>query len=193
MTSSRVKSNSFVNCYKIRNLISRLLDQFCLLWGNLIIGFDLSLFKIMFFSCHFLNIVDLEYVLNTGLWNFRGSLIVLRKWELDCVFDDMEFDSVEMWFQARNLSASKMNATNASFIGAFVGEYLQYDVGVANWKLDFPIWRIRVRMLVNHKLITGFFMERINKLRVWIPFRYERLADFCYYCESLYHMESSLY
>lgn len=107
------------------------------------------------------------------------------------MFDDMEFDRVEMWFQARNLPASKMNATNAAFIGAFVGEYFQYDVGVANWKLDFPIWRIRVRMLVNHKLITGFFMERINKLRVWIPFRYERLADFCYYCESLYHMESS--
>lgn len=41
------------------------------------------------------------------------------------------------------------------------------------------------------RFLRGFFLEREDKQRVWIPFRYERLADFCYSCGSLLHTETN--
>lgn len=64
-------------------------------------------------------------------------------------------------------------------------------LGVPNRSSSLPILRIRVLMPVLEKLTTGFFMEREGKSRVWLPFRYGMLADFCYCCGSLLHMDSA--
>lgn len=51
------------------------------------------------------------------------------------MFDDLDFDDVELWFQVHNLLVSKMNGANAAVIGAFVGKFVSHAVGGPKSKL----------------------------------------------------------
>lgn len=129
-------------------------------------------------------------VLLLGPWNFRGSLVVLKIWGADCVFDDLDFDLVDFWLHASNLPQCNLTVDCAAFIGNFVGKFVSADLGALLRKRQSHSLRIRVQLSLSHPLVTGFFLERAGKPRVWIPFRYERLADFCYRCGVLTHVET---
>lgn len=52
---------------------------------------------------------------------------------------------------------------------------------------------IRVRVLVNilKPLLTGCWIPRVNKAKVWVVFKYEKLQGFCYNCGILGHEKMS--
>uniref|UniRef100_A0A2N9ID60 Reverse transcriptase domain-containing protein n=1 Tax=Fagus sylvatica TaxID=28930 RepID=A0A2N9ID60_FAGSY len=45
--------------------------------------------------------------------------------------------------------------------------------------------RVRVSMVVDNPLITGFPLDRESLPTLWIPFKYEKLGNFCYGCGRL--------
>jgi hypothetical protein len=47
--------------------------------------------------------------------------------------------------------------------------------------------RVRVSMVVDNPLITGFPLVRESFPTLWIPFKYEKLGNFCYGCGHLGH------
>lgn len=139
--------------------------------------------------CTFVCFEDLGKVLNMGPWNFRGSLIVLCCSPDDCVFDDLDFDSVELWLHALNLPQCNINRECVVSIGNYGGTFLSVDLGSATRRIQHTFLRIKVQLSVFAKIVPRFFLEREGKTRVWIPFQYERLADFCY--GSLSHVEAA--
>ncbi|OMO50761.1 Zinc finger, CCHC-type [Corchorus capsularis] len=51
--------------------------------------------------------------------------------------------------------------------------------------------RWEVEIDVKKPLMSGFWVPRVDKERIWAEIRYERLADFCYNCGRLGHIEKN--
>ncbi|KAK9112323.1 hypothetical protein Scep_019842 [Stephania cephalantha] len=47
--------------------------------------------------------------------------------------------------------------------------------------------RVKVQIPLRSPLIQGLCLEVDEKTNIWIPFKYERLPSFCYYCDHLDH------
>lgn len=60
---------------------------------------------------------------------FEGSLILFCYWDLDCVFDELVFNNIDIWVQVFNLPLSRINEANASHIGAFIETFISLDMG----------------------------------------------------------------
>lgn len=71
---------------------------------------------------------ELKKVLLLGLWNFRGSLIILRCWMRDCVFNDLSFDYFDFGVQTFNISSCKLNRSNVECIENFIGSFLESEL-----------------------------------------------------------------
>ena len=56
----------------------------------------------------FQNSVDKDKVLKIAPWTFKGSHAVLKKWDKDLAFEDLDFSSSLFWAQNFNLSLNKM-------------------------------------------------------------------------------------
>lgn len=48
--------------------------------------------------------------------------------------------------------------------------------------------RFKVDISTTKPIPAGFFQDRDNRGELWIQFKYERLADFCYTCGDLNHV-----
>ena len=47
--------------------------------------------------------------------------------------------------------------------------------------------RVRVSIVVDKPLITGFPLVRESFPTIWIPFKFEKLGNFCYGCGHIGH------
>lgn len=75
-------------------------------------------------------------------------------------------------------------------IGSYIGEYVDSFGGSPNWSLRKHILRVQVKICIAERIPTRFYLDRSGMNRLWIPFKYERLADFCYSCGLLDHTEN---
>lgn len=79
---------------------------------------------------------------------------------------------------------------NAKKISDLIGTFESYDSSTPTQNFK-AFMRIRIRIDVTKSLKTGIFINRENGTIIWLPFRYERLSDFCYQCSKLGHPQSS--
>ena len=72
-------------------------------------------------------------------------------------------------------------------IGGFIGRAIDTDLtgsGVAQWR---RCVRVRVVIDISCPLIFGFPLDREGLPDIWIPFKFEKLGNFCYGCGRLGH------
>ena len=62
-------------------------------------------------------------------------------------------------------------------IGRLFGSVIDVDLAGNSWK---RFVRIRVALEVSAPLLTGFLLDREKLPDLWIPFKYEKLGNFCY-------------
>lgn len=90
----------------------------------------------------------------------------------------------DFWVQIHGLRFDRQNIINLNKIGRMLGRVLDTDLSGHGWK---HFIRVRVEVEVNKPLCTGFPMYREKLSALWIPFKYEKLGNFCYGCGILGH------
>nr|POF06778.1 hypothetical protein CFP56_60616 [Quercus suber] len=86
-----------------------------------------------------------------------------------------------------NPSVYSLSEENSLKIGSMAGRALETDfvgIGVGIWRNNV---RVRVAMDTSCPLVLGFPLERNQLLDLWVPFKYEKLGNFCFGCGLLGH------
>uniref|UniRef100_A0A7N2R5R6 CCHC-type domain-containing protein n=1 Tax=Quercus lobata TaxID=97700 RepID=A0A7N2R5R6_QUELO len=107
-----------------------------------------------------------------------------------CEVDDLDFSSIPLWVQIHGLPIEYMSKENAEEIGALVGEVLEVDFTGSGGVCMSKFLRVKVELKVEDPLLSGFFLDRNTQPNLWIRFKYERIAEFCFKCGRLGHLKA---
>ena len=89
--------------------------------------------------------------------------------------------------QIHGLPLDRQNEANLRRLGAILGNVKEVDM-VSNGPVAGKRFvRVRVGIDVNSPLSTGFPLNRKDLPILWIPFKYEKLGNFCYGCGVMGH------
>ena len=131
--------------------------------------------------------VDVRRVWDWRPWSFKGVHLILKKYEPDWSFNEVDFTETDLWVQVHELPVNRQNEVNLRRIGRILGKVIEVDlVGNGAGFGKRYVW-VRVSMEVNRPLVIGFPMYRKHLLALWILFKFEKLGNFCYGCGCLAH------
>ena len=130
-----------------------------------------------------------EQILEDGPWSVMGYCICLHRWQPGFTLDELDFSQVAYWVQVHGLSLDQMSPKNAKKVGDQIGRVMEIEDPISSHGIRRGFFRIRVLIDVSKPLPSGFWASRAGKSNVWASFKYEHLADFCYNCGCLGHVE----
>ncbi|XP_030955941.1 uncharacterized protein LOC115978054 [Quercus lobata] len=133
---------------------------------------------------------DKKRILELGPWNIEGFPLILKQWHQNMSVDDLDFSSIPLWVQIHGLPIEYMSKENAEEIGALVGEVLEVDFTGSGGVCMSKFLRVKVELKVEDPLLSGFFLDRNTQPNLWIRFKYERIAEFCFKCGRLGHLKA---
>lgn len=130
-----------------------------------------------------------EQILEDGPWSVMGYCICLHRWQPGFTLDEIDFSQVAYWVQVHGLSLDQMSPTNAKKVGDQIGKVMEIEDPISSHGIRRGFFRIRVLIDVSKPIPSGFWACRAGKSNIWASFKYEHLADFCYNCGCLGHVE----
>lgn len=132
--------------------------------------------------------LDMERVVNGGPWSYDNHLLVFGRVQLGVAMTTIPLFHVAFWVQAHNLPLGFMTTTVGTYLGNFIGSFMEYDKS-NNTNLWLKYMSIRVLIDVRLPL------KNERKVKVegveWslVSFKYERLGVFCFLCGLLDHSD----
>lgn len=83
-----------------------------------------------------------------------------------------------------------MTRSMALFAASQAGEVLEVD-----FRSQLQVWvaaymRCKIMLNLNNLLVSGFYLDREEGEKLWIQFRYEKVADLCFHCGRLGHSQN---
>ena len=113
--------------------------------------------------------------------------MILKRFSPDQSVAEVDFSTTEFWIQVHSLPLDRHSMENLLKIGSIAGRALETNfIGSSG-----GVWRryiqVRVEVDVNCPLAPGFPLERDHLPELWIPFKYEKLGNFCFGCGILGH------
>ena len=118
-------------------------------------------------------------------WSFDKHLIVMQRYDSDSPLQDIKFDRTTLWVQGHGLSLKYMNFEAGTKICEVVGEVIQpsdtrlFDAG--------NFIRVQVSIDLSLPLCRGHLISLSDEKEVWVSFKYEHIANICYWCGCLTH------
>jgi hypothetical protein len=134
--------------------------------------------------------VDLRNAFNRRPWTIRGAHLVLKTWEPNLSWQEVDFTTSTFWVQVHGLPPIWQNKENIESIGAAAGKVLEMDFNGEpriQWQ---RFVRVRVEVDLSSPFCPGIFLPRNGLHDIWIPLKYERLPALCFTCGSIGHDES---
>ncbi|GMJ10454.1 hypothetical protein HRI_004714500 [Hibiscus trionum] len=131
-----------------------------------------------------------EQILEEGPWSVMGYCICLHRWQPGLTLEELDFSQVPYWVQVHGLSLDQMSPKNAKKVGDQIGRVLEIEDPISSHGIRRGFFRIRVLIDVSKPLPSGFWASRAGKSNIWVSFKYEHLADFCYKCGCVGHVEA---
>ena len=120
-------------------------------------------------------------------WTVKGEYLILKHFSSDLSISEVDFSTTEFWIQVYGLPLNRVSMENLLKIGSIVGKALDTDAvspGQRIWRISL---KVRVEFDISCPLIPGFPLERDGLPDLWIPFKYEKLGNFCFKCGMLGH------
>ena len=112
---------------------------------------------------------------------------MLKRFSPDISVSEVDFSFMEFWIQIHGLPLNRRSKENVLKIGSMAGRALDTDLvgpGSGVWSRNV---RVRVEIDVSCPLVPGFPLERDQLPDLWIPFKFEKLGNFCFGCGRLGH------
>ena len=118
----------------------------------------------------------------------KGEHLILKRFSPDIGAFEVDFSTTEFWIQVHGLPLNRRSKENLLKIGR---EHSWSSLGDRFVRPGAGIWRnnvrVRVEMDTSCPLVLGFPLERNQLLDLWVPFKYEKLGNFCFGCGLLGH------
>lgn len=91
--------------------------------------------------------------------------------------------------QVRRLLFEFRRYRSAKEVAKYAGSFVVDDNsdGSKDKELSGQFVKVRIQLDTTKPVVQGLFLRKSNRNPVWISFKYERLANICYFCASLSH------
>ncbi|KAK7836906.1 hypothetical protein CFP56_021887 [Quercus suber] len=139
----------------------------------------------------FIHEADLHKVYNKRPWSIRGGHLILKHWSSDLTWQEVDFSSSAFWIQIHGLPNLWRTEENIKKIGSKAGPVIDVDLTGDPGGVWRKFIRVRVEVNIANPLLPGIFLPRPNKSDLWIGLKYEKIADICYRCGVIGHVQDS--
>ncbi|KAM7491058.1 hypothetical protein LguiA_033979 [Lonicera macranthoides] len=130
---------------------------------------------------------DAVRILDNGPWTVMGNTVVVQKWNIKKPLNEVCFDYCIFWLQIHNLPVSKRSSENIRRIAELAGRVIEIEKLEATELLIHRFVRVKILVDVRRPLKRGFRLLDEAESYSWVPFKYERLGNFCFACGRLGH------
>ena len=119
---------------------------------------------------------QLEWVENSGPWNFENNLLLLCRWKKGLTSENIVFTHSPFWVQLWGLPFELMSEVVGQDIGTSIGRFLETDKQ-AHLSEQAKYLRIRVDLPIDKPLCRGGNVVGIEGDKYWVHYKYERLTN----------------
>lgn len=135
------------------------------------------------------NQADKIQILNGIAWSFDSQFLILKPWVEGTDFLQERFHKIHLWVQIWNLPTHWLSAEIGFKFSNIFGAVLDVLIPEGGSKNGCHL-KILTEVDLNKPLLRGTKL-RFQSQTVWVNFKYEKLASFCFYCGRVGHMEKS--
>ncbi|KAF7124222.1 hypothetical protein RHSIM_Rhsim12G0079700 [Rhododendron simsii] len=125
-----------------------------------------------------LNKVGVQNVINKA-WKTEDSFFISALGNNTYAFHFQSED--DLW-----LPLGYQNEASGKIIAKSLGDLISIQ-DPNDWRNSVKCLRLRVWIDINKPLKKGFFLKRSNMEDLWVPFKYERLSEYCFECGRIGH------
>ncbi|KAL3747650.1 hypothetical protein ACJRO7_016451 [Eucalyptus globulus] len=138
-----------------------------------------------YFSFSFQSEAEKQRVLDSGPWSFSSNLLVLQECEPDTPEICYDFTHCAFWVNLLGLPLGRTSTAVVRNIASKIGEVLDVKLE-AKGNSSYKTGKARVKINLEDPLKTGVLVN-LDKKRLWVEFKYERLPHYCYSCGKIGH------
>jgi len=138
-----------------------------------------------YYSFSFQSEAEKQRVFDMRPWSFSSHLLVLQQCDPDTPELCYDFTHCEFWVQFYGLPYGRVTYDVIRDIAVKLGEVIEVKIetkGNSNYKFG----KARIKLDLEKPLKTGVLVN-LEKKRLWIEFKYERLPHYCYSCGKIGH------
>ena len=102
-------------------------------------------------------------------------MLVIKEWDPNSGLEEVDLSLAAFWMQVHNLSIGFMIVENVPIISRQLGRVLNFENAICNGVLIQSFLHIRMLVSLVIPLKLGFWLDKPNRERCYIKFKYERL------------------
>ena len=140
-----------------------------------------NIFQFKFGSCF-----QMEWVENSGPWNFENNLLLLCRWKKGLTSENIIFTHSTFWVQLCDLPFELMSEVVGQDIGNNMGRFIEIDKRAFLFE-QAKYLKIKVDLPIDKPLCRGGNVVGIEGDKYWVHYKYERLPTFCFICGMMGH------
>uniref|UniRef100_A0A803QN14 DUF4283 domain-containing protein n=1 Tax=Cannabis sativa TaxID=3483 RepID=A0A803QN14_CANSA len=133
------------------------------------------------------NEADKKEILKKRPWLVNGALLNIRDWPKDGTWENTNMNMARYWVEAHGLPTPYLTWENTEVIARKVGEYVDFERAPRNVIARRGFLKFQVDILLDQKLVAGFYLNISRDRKEWVQFKYRKLPAICFTCGHLAH------
>ncbi|XP_023888766.1 uncharacterized protein At4g02000-like [Quercus suber] len=128
---------------------------------------------------------DVDWILSSERWSFDKHLVVMQRYEGNKPLHEISFERTTLWVQVHGLPFKYMTLEARIKICEVIGKVIRpietrfFDAG------NFICIQVSIDLAL--PLCRGCLISLNDGKEIWVPFKYKRLHNICYWCGRLTH------